>query len=212
MVQGHRWRGAEPEPHHRAHGPPGLRWTARGLLVLNWTQGSGSGAPEWKFWYIYQKYLDIFIKTFWFCTLFSMHLIIVPAGRFCVPSIIQTLLTGITAAGNSCLLRSPSRAPGRLWLTGLPVRGNDMAHEVDTNQKSKKICEKSTLNAEQVLASMHGQAGRVTRWCQCCDITTKTQKKQLIPKVHFSRRSKMRALLSTSAPFGASSPLREALS
>lgn len=29
-------------------------------------------------------------------------------------------LTGITAAGKSCLLRSPSSAPGRLWLTGLP--------------------------------------------------------------------------------------------
>lgn len=64
MVQGHRWRGAEPELHHRAHGPPGLRWTVRGLLMLNWTQGSGSGVPEWKFWYIYQKYVLNFYLNF----------------------------------------------------------------------------------------------------------------------------------------------------
>lgn len=122
---------------------------------------------------------DSFISIFWSCTLFSMHLIIVPAGRFCVLFILHTLLTGITAAENSCLLRSPSRAPGRLWLTGLPGRGNDMTHIVDTNQKwwAVKICDWSTLNAEQVLAGMHGQAGRVTRWCECCDITAKTQKK-----------------------------------
>lgn len=42
-------------------------------------------------------------------------------------------LTGITAAGNSCLLRSPSSAAGRLWLTGLPEerqekKGEDRLH------------------------------------------------------------------------------------
>lgn len=86
---------------------------------------------------------DAFINIFWSCTLFSMHLIIVPAGRFCVFFIRHTLLTGITAAENSCLLRSPSRAPGRLWLTGLPGRGNGMTHIVDTNQKwwAVKICD-----------------------------------------------------------------------
>lgn len=39
-----------------------------------------------------------------------------------------------------------------------------------------KIGEKSTLNAEQVLASMHGQAGSITRRCQSRNITEKDKR------------------------------------
>lgn len=149
------------------------------------------------------------------------------------------LLTGITAAGNSCLLRSASSAPGRLWPTGLPERckeKNQLTNNVQktifqiTQMKLDILILENylTLNAEEVLPCVHRQAGLVAGRRQCCDITRK-DKHATEYQTYFRTRlglikmnsviplctestEKSCVILTTSAPFCASFPPHEVLS
>lgn len=164
------WRGAEPERPRRARGPPDLRWTVRGRLMLNWTQASGSDAPETTDLTFLAEFRDpthYFLCIWWYIITtvlpsqskhYSQESLQLETAVCCDPRAEHQ--DGYGSLG--CLGQEITQL---MWLMAIWTGGPNTR-------------EKSTLNAEQVLASVHGKAGRVTRWCQRGDIATKHQSKK----------------------------------
>lgn len=206
-AQGRKMRDAGPETPHRARGPLGPRWTARALLNRNWNQASDNDVSErGEGWGGINGCCWCFNVSLWVWHKYHKHTFIF-------------LLTGSTVAGNSCLLRSPSNAPGRLWLTGLPDGESESEFfqltldEVMWRTEPEKCL---TLNAEEVLSCMHGQTLLVAGRRQCRYVTKVTRHRNATEYPEY--RSRMQLWLyvfqdeNTSALFCVSFPLHGELS
>lgn len=184
-VRQRRWRDAGPEPPHRPHGPPGYRWTARAPPAPSWTRGfdsdvsnRGGGGGSKGVRYAVPVTKRASPKDHGWVKLNTS------AARWEMPRYsLESQKLG-TAVYYVLQVAHPVDCG---WLDCLrkAKRGTSVRTQTNANDAWQRSREARwglacyyvflTLNAEEVLPCVHGQAGLVAGWCQCCDVTRKNK-------------------------------------